>query len=64
MNRVPLPRQVELSLLATEVVDKLIFSLEDSLQEMCTGSLHSHQGRLVQKQLFSAASDSAQSEAN
>lgn len=52
MCRVPLPRQVELAMWATEVVDCLMFSLEDDLQAMCSGSLHSHQGRLVQKQLL------------
>lgn len=38
MNKIPLPRQVELSVWATEVVDKLMLSLEDSLREMCAGS--------------------------
>lgn len=52
MTRVPLPRQVELCMWTTEVVDCLIFSVEDDLQKMCAGSLHSHQGRLVQKQLL------------
>lgn len=52
MCRVPLPRQVELAMWATEIVDRLMFSLEDNLQAMCAGSLHSHEGRLVQKQLL------------
>lgn len=52
MYRVPLPRQVELAMWATEIVDRLMFSLEDDLQKMCAGSLHSHEGRLVQKQLL------------
>lgn len=60
MIRVPLPRQVELCMWATEVVDRLMFGLEDDLQEMCAGSLHSHEGRLVQKQLVSAANGHAQ----
>lgn len=60
MTRVPLPRQVELCVWATEVVDCLMFSMEDDLQKMCAGSLHSHQGRLVQKQLVSATSGQSQ----
>lgn len=60
MCRVPLPRQVELAMWATEIVDRLMFSLEDDLQAMCAGSLHSHEGRLVQKQLVSAANGHAQ----
>lgn len=56
MCRVPLPRQVELAMWATEIVDRLMFSLEDNLQEMCAGSLHSHEGRLVQKAMQSATS--------
>lgn len=52
MTRVPMPRQVELCMWTTEVVDCLIFSMEDDLQAMCAGSLHSHEGRLVQKQLL------------
>lgn len=53
MCRIPLPRQVELAIWATEIVDGLIVGLEDDLQEMCAGSLHSHAGRLVEKQLLS-----------
>lgn len=60
MHHIPLTRQVELALWAEEIVDRLIFSLEDSLGEMCAGSLHSHQGRLVQKQLVSATNGQAQ----
>lgn len=60
MTRVPLPRQVELCMWTTEVVDCLIFSMEDDLQKMCAGSLHSHEGRLVQKQLVSATNGQAQ----
>lgn len=60
MLRVPLPRQVELCMWATEVVDCLMFGLEDDLQEMYAGSLHSHEGRLVQNQLVSAANGHAQ----
>ena len=60
MIRVPLPRQVELCMWATEVVDCLMFGLEDDLQEMYAGSLHSHEGRLVQNQLVSAANGHAQ----
>lgn len=56
MCRIPLPRQVELALWATEIVDGLIVGLEDDLQEMCAGSLYSHAGRLVQKVLLSTAS--------
>lgn len=52
MCRVPLPRQVELCMWATEVVDRLMFAMEDDLQEMCAGSLHSHAGRLVQKAML------------
>lgn len=52
MCRVPLPRQVELCMWTTEVVDCLIFSMEDDLQKMCAGSLHSHAGRLVQKAML------------
>lgn len=52
MCRVPLPRQVELCTWATEVVDCLMFSMEDDLQAMCAGSLHSHAGRLVQKAML------------
>lgn len=52
INMVPLTRQVELCVWAQDVVDCLIFSMEDDLQKMCAGSLHSHEGRLVQKQLF------------
>lgn len=52
MCRVPLPRQVELAMWATAVVDCLMVSMEDDLQAMCAGSLHSHEGRLVQKQLL------------
>lgn len=57
MTEIPLSRQVELCMWATEVVDGLIFSLEDDLQAMCAGSLHSHAGRLVQKQLLSDATE-------
>lgn len=53
MTEIPLPRQVELAMWATEVVDGLIFSMEDDLQRMCAGSLHSHAGRLVQKRMRS-----------
>lgn len=60
MHHIPLPRQVELALWAEEIVDRLIFSLEDSLGEMCAGSLHSHQGRLVQKQMFFATTGQTQ----
>lgn len=49
MNMIPLPRQVELGMWAEEIVDGLMFSMEDDLQKMLAGSLHSHQGRLVQK---------------
>lgn len=52
MCRVPLPRQVELTMWATEVVDCLMAAMEADLQAMCAGSLHSHEGRLVQKQLL------------
>ena len=52
MAGIPLPRQVELGLWAQEVVDGLMFSMEDDLQKMLAGSLHSHAGRLVQKQLL------------
>lgn len=57
MTCIPLPRQVELAMWATEVVDCLMFSLEDDLQKMCAGSLHSHQGRLVEKQLLSVTNE-------
>ena len=62
MYRVPLPRQVELSMWATEVVDRLMASMEDDLQEMCSGSLHSHEGRLVQKQLLNVTPGQAQND--
>lgn len=62
MYRVPLPRQVELSMWATEVVDCLMASMEDDLQAMCAGSLHSHEGRLVQKQLLSVTPGQTQSD--
>lgn len=64
MTRVPLPRQVELCVWATEVVDCLMFSLEGDLQKMCAGSLHSHQGRLVQKQLLSVTNGQSKSGPN
>lgn len=64
MNRIPLPRQVELAMWATEIVDRLMFSLEDSLQTMCAGSLHSHEGRLVQKQLLSVTNGQSKSGPN
>ena len=53
---ISLPRQVELCCWATEVVDCLMFSLEDDLQKMCAGSLHSHEGRRVQKHLLGVTS--------
>lgn len=53
MNHIPLPRQVELGMWAQEVTDALIVGMEDDLQKMLAGSLHSHEGRLVQKQLLS-----------
>lgn len=59
MGRLPLPRQVELGMWAAEIVDGLIAGLERNLSEMCAGSLHSHQGGLVQKQLFSATNGQA-----
>ena len=62
MCRVPLPRQVELAMWATEIVDRLMFSLEDNLQEMCAGSLHSHEGRLVQKAMQSATNGQPKSD--
>ena len=60
MGRLPLPRQVELRMWAAEIVDGLIAGLERNLSEMCAGSLHSHQGGLVQKQMFSATNGQAQ----
>lgn len=62
MYEISLPRQVELCCWATEVVDCLMFSLEDDLQKMCAGSLHSHQGRLVQKAMHSAANEQPKSD--
>lgn len=64
MIRVPLPRQVELCMWATEVVDRLMFGLEDDLQEMCVGSLHSHEGRLVQNQLLSVTNGQSENSSN
>ncbi|MDE6260852.1 MAG: hypothetical protein K2M42_08350 [Oscillospiraceae bacterium] len=52
MRRIPLPRQVELGMWAQEVTDALIVGMEDDLQKTLAGSLHSHAGRLVQKQLL------------
>ena len=49
MPHIPLPRQVELSMLAVEIVDGLIDGLETNLQTLCAGSLHTHQGRHIQK---------------
>lgn len=60
MGRLPLPRQVELRMWAAEIVDGLIAGLERNLSEMCAGSLHSRQGGLVQKQMFSATTGQAQ----
>lgn len=60
VNRVPLPKQVELCMWAADVADGLIFGIEDNLEQMCAGSLHSHQGRLVQKQLVAATNGQAQ----
>lgn len=60
MPRVPLPRQVELAMWAEELVDLLISGMESSLREMCAGSLHSHQGRLVQKRMLSTANGQPQ----
>lgn len=57
MNHIPLPRQVELGMWAQEVTDALIVGMEDDLQKMLAGSLHSHEGRLVQKQLLSGTTE-------
>lgn len=62
MNMIPLPRQVELGLWTQEVVDGLMFSMEDDLQKMLAGSLHSHAGRLVQKAMHSAANGQPKSD--
>lgn len=51
MPHIPLPRQVELSMLAVEIVDGLIDGLETNLQTLCAGSLYSHQGRRIQKEM-------------
>lgn len=60
MCHIPLPRQVELSLWATEIVDGLIVALEEGLSKMCAGSLYSHEGRRVQKQLLSVTPEDAE----
>lgn len=60
MIHIPLPRQVELSLWATEIVDGLIVALEEGLSKMCAGSLYSHEGRRVQKQLLSVTPESTE----
>lgn len=62
INMIPLPRQVELGMWAEEIVDGLMFSMEDDLQKMLAGSLHSHQGRLVQKAMHSAANGQPKSD--
>lgn len=49
----PLPRQVELVAWVEEIADGLLKGIEKNLRDMCAGSLHSHAGRLVQKQMLS-----------
>lgn len=51
MPHIPLPRQVELSMLAGEIVDGLIDGLETNLQALCARSLHTHQGRRIQQEM-------------
>lgn len=51
MPHIPLPRQVELSMLAVEIVDGLIDGLETNLQALCARSLHTHQGRRIQQEM-------------
>lgn len=60
-HRLTLPRQVELSMMASDLVDGMVYALEANLQALCSKSLYTGEGRrLVQKQLVSATSGQAQ----
>lgn len=42
IHRLPLSRRAELFVLAAEIVDALMDGLENNLQSLCTGLIHSH----------------------
>lgn len=57
MSVLPMPRQVEVALWCSDLVDELYCGMENGLQELCSGSLYTPAGRATQKQLRSANAD-------
>lgn len=58
IGTLPLDRQVEIAIWASDVVDCLTTTLETELFEICRSNLYTRRGRLVQKQLLSASHES------
>ena len=59
MGTLPLERQVEVSIWASDVVDQLTTGLESQLHDLCRYSLYTKEGRAIQRQLLSASQGSA-----
>lgn len=57
MGILPMDRQVEVAIWASDVVDHLTAGLEAELFKMCKGTLYTREGRKIQRQLLSASQE-------